>query len=777
MFSPNGFGQTPAEVIRYAPPQTVPVEPHETPVEMPPVSGVWSEPAEPSAPTVVVRDRFTSIQVNVDPYGDNEWNDAANEPSIAIDPTNPDRMAIGWRHFSTIESSFRQAGVAFSDDGGFTWYTSDSRVLDFGQFRSDPVLAADNDGVFYYSSLSSLRSVELFTSFDGGLSWPRVTSAFGGDKQWLTVDRTDGPGAGHLYQIWNAEYSCCAGADFARSVDGGASFEQPVTIPAVPNFARARPKWGTIDVGVDGSVYLVGSSLDQTSHVFARSVNAQDASVSPTFDLVRMVDLGGVTTYSCPPNPGGMLGQVWVASDHSQSPTRGNIYVLGSVEPSGVDPLDVHLIRSEDGGATWSRPIRINDDPLDLHAHQWFGTLAVAPNGRIDVVWNDTRNAAYTQEPTVSELFYSYSLDGGETWSENEAVTPPFDPRVGYPRQQKLGDYYHMVSDSGGASLAYAATFNGEQDVYFVRLTPDCNGNGMPDELDIVEGVSEDCNVNMTPDECERDTDCDANGIRDTCEVVAYFDVDCNFNGIPDACDIADGLLADRDHNGVPDECECDVDPVELEVNPVEMSRYLAIVPGNLGRFAAMKVTLTESELFPQAVGASWWIGDPKQRVDSEAFGTSMTVAGLSCEPVYRDWGDLEVLYVFGAAIVPEATYEIRVIRDGCRVGDPVSYSMPTAMTTGLWGDVVEPFAVAGETAQPDFLDVAAIVRTFLDDANSVVTPQADLYPAVPDQMIDFQDIGLDVGAFTAEQYPFDGPTTCSDPRLQSPSGLKKFRR
>ena len=33
--------------------------------------------------------------------------------------------------------------------------------------------------------------------------------------------------------------------------------------------------------------------------------------------------------------------------------------------------------------------------------------------------------------------------------------------------QSKLGDYYDMKSDNGGADVAYAATFNGEQDVYY----------------------------------------------------------------------------------------------------------------------------------------------------------------------------------------------------------------------------------------------------------------------------------------------------------------------
>ncbi len=90
--------------------------------------------------------------------------------------------------------------------------------------------------------------------------------------------------------------------------------------------------------------------------------------------------------------------------------------------------------------------------------------MSVAPNGRIDVIWLDTRNNPGTN---ISALYYSNSNDGGTTWSPNERLSDYFDPHVGWPQQQKMGDYFHMVSDNNGANLAWAATFNGEQDVYY----------------------------------------------------------------------------------------------------------------------------------------------------------------------------------------------------------------------------------------------------------------------------------------------------------------------
>jgi hypothetical protein len=187
---------------------------------------------------------------------------------------------------------------------------------------------------------------------------------------------------------------------------------------------------------------------------------------------------------------------------------------------------------------TWTAPVRVNDDPPGTDAWQWFGTLSVAPNGRIDAVWNDTRNSGSDH---ISELYYSFSTDAGETWSENVALSEPFDSWVGWPNQNKLGDYYDMVSDEVGANLAYAATFNGEQDVYFMRIGDfDCNGNGIPDTDDIDSGTSQDVNGNGIPDECECFGDLDGDNDTDHSDLGALLSAwgsqpgDPNWNGNAD---------------------------------------------------------------------------------------------------------------------------------------------------------------------------------------------------------------------------------------------------
>ncbi len=432
-------------------------------------------PGVRSVGPVVKRGSFESVQVNVDEFGNNIPGDAANEPSIAVDPTDRNRIVIGWRQFDSINSDFRQAGWSFSHDGGRTW--TFPGVLEPGVFRSDPVLDADAQGnVYYYSLFTDFVEFrcDMYISGDGGESWQGPFFAYGGDKAWMTIDRTDGIGRGNIYTACNTGGNNHFPRTFTRSTDGGFEFDEPIELPN-------RPIFGTLSVGPDGELFVVGVDSD---YRVVRSSNAQDPDASPVFELSRAVEIGGSLTGGRGPNPIGLLGQAWIATDHSPGPNRGNVYVLGSVNPPVADPLDVMFVRSTDGGLTWSAPVRVNDDPQGANRWQWFGMMSVAPNGRIDAVWNDTRN---DPEVVFSELYYSFSEDGGLTWAENVPISQPFNHFLGYPGgNRKLGDYYDMVSDDNGVSIAYAATFNGEQDVYYLRV--DHSITVLPSELTVVRG-------------------------------------------------------------------------------------------------------------------------------------------------------------------------------------------------------------------------------------------------------------------------------------------------
>ncbi len=482
-----------------------------------------------------VRGPYASVQVNVDAEGNNIVGDAANEPSIAMDPSDPSKIVIGWRQFDSVESNFRQAGYAYSKDGGVRW--TFSGTLAPGIFGSDPVLATGPDGEVYYLSID-FSQMRFFRSFDAGVSWeaPRVLAYGFLDKPWMTVDTTSGSGRGNIY-VFAMQY-------LLRSFDGGRRFELLDT-HAFGTF------WGTMAVGLEGELYLTA---------FDRVLRSRDAKRRHNRPIFEDLTPGGLPGFgSCGggvgsgggPNPGGLYCQPWIAVDHSDGPTRGHIYVVGpGVHLTPIFHAGIVLERSRDGGVTWDPPVSVSDEENEPFAEQWFSTMSVAPNGRIDVIWNDTRNSGRCN---LSEVFYSYSTDGGTTWSKNVPISPMWDSWIGWPQQNKIGDYYHMISDNAGANLAYAATFNGEQDVYFLRIGPrDCNLNGVLDEEDISQGTSEDCDGNLVPDECGRD--CNRNGAPDPCESLDGDAPDCNENLVPDGCE------RNYDLDGLIDDCDPDID-------------------------------------------------------------------------------------------------------------------------------------------------------------------------------------------------------------------------
>src|ERR1044071_535804 len=441
---------------RSKPLPTEPLEEYDNP---PAPSPLWGFGVSPGM--VTQEGPFISHQVNVNGSGQNITGDAANEPSITVDPTNHNRMVIGWRQFNSVSSNFRQGGYGYTGDGGTTW--TFPGVLENNVFRSDPVLICDDTGRFLYLSLLQTFFDNVWRSLDSGHTFMNLGPATGGDKQWFTIDNTNSTGHGFQYQCWSTAGNNYGGRQFSRSIDGGVTWMNPINIPN-------SPQWGTPDVDSTGNLFIGGVNVNTGQVWCIRSTNAKNGAVSPTFDQNTAVNIGGSFSFSAPINPEGLAGMLFLAVDRSGTSTNNNIYMMASVQPTGAsNGTDVMFVRSTNGGQSFSTPRRVNDDPVNQSKWHWLGTFAVAPNGRIDSVWLDTRNAA---NKTDSQLFFSYSTDAGNTWSPNVAVSIPFNPFLGYPQQNKMGDYITIVSDNTGGDVAYAATFNQEEDVYYVRVAP-----------------------------------------------------------------------------------------------------------------------------------------------------------------------------------------------------------------------------------------------------------------------------------------------------------------
>ncbi|NOG53456.1 MAG: exo-alpha-sialidase [Planctomycetes bacterium] len=347
--------------------------------------------------------------------------------------------------------------MRYSNDGGRTWTNRPPLELPpgsgSGANQSDPVIAADGNGYFYYNSLifRSLRDgVCTYRSTTAGVDWepPVYLTESGVDKNWYIVDNTGI--STHHYGIWQFP------GHFTRSTDEGQSY--------MPTMDIGASIFAHMNVGPGGELYAGWWRGDHVT--VRRSDNAWDPSVQPVFESGRSVEFGWMP-WQPPVNPAGGCSQLWIETNHMPGPEYGDVYVLSSAQRPD-DVCDVMFSTSTDQGESFSTPIRVNDDPPGLD-YNWMAAMDQSPGGRLDAFWYDTRD---DPNHLLSRLYYSYSYDHGRTWAPNRALSDQFDTRIGWPQQRKIGDYFQCQSENGSAAVVYAATFNGEQDVYYLRTHP-----------------------------------------------------------------------------------------------------------------------------------------------------------------------------------------------------------------------------------------------------------------------------------------------------------------
>jgi len=153
------------------------------------------------------------------------------------------------------------------------------------------------------------------------------------------------------------------------------------------------------------------------------------------------------------------------------------------------------------------------------------------------------------------------------------------------PPTELVGANDDAMGDCAPASFVQVPTFPNQ--FFFIRVggefgsepsgvlrisceRDDCNQNGLPDLLDISNGIETDCNLNGEPDSCDltsgASNDCDCNSVPDECEIDVQAVVDCAV--VTGPCDdgpffCVNAFLCDPDinANGIPDCCDAGVPP------------------------------------------------------------------------------------------------------------------------------------------------------------------------------------------------------------------------
>jgi len=404
---------------------------------------------------------------------------AASPPAhfvTRVNPANVDHMVAVSLQAMKPGSPVRISNFSYTSlDGGRTWRTT---AADNSHHRvhGDDAVTISRDGTIYhtYIAFDGIRvprpdrassGIFVRTSRDG-LTWNAPVAVIDHvntaipfeDKPWLGVDDAEeSPHRGNVYVAWTRfdVYGSDKPDDkthiwLARSRDGARTFTPPVQVSDRPGDARDSD--GTVEgvvpsVGVRGEVFLAWAG--PAGIVFDRSL---DGGYTFGTDVAITAMPGGWDL----PQPGITRhnGMPVTGVDHSRGPTRGTVYVNWIDERHG-DP-DVFVASSRDGGATWSSPVRVNDDAKGNKKAQLFSWMAIDPsNGSINIVFLDRRDTTGSDNAVT----LARSTDGGKTFTNHRVNRPPF------PSNDAIfyGDYLGIDAHNGRVAIIYPVVLEGSQ--------------------------------------------------------------------------------------------------------------------------------------------------------------------------------------------------------------------------------------------------------------------------------------------------------------------------
>ena len=392
----------------------------------------------------------------------------------------------------------------------------------------------------------------LYKSTNGGVSWQTGVVAMAGGPSAATgltpatgpyyelptvaVDRGAAPGGADRVYVaardtvgnGNDVPACplmgpapgvptCPSIDVAVSNDGGQSFALPKQASPL-NVATSGPDSSSQPVvAPDGSVSIAWRTFGASGIIQTARSTDGGQNWQPAVNVTNVTAGGRPSSSHVTPlaSTGSSFPRMAV------NPTNGNLYIVYNQGPPGptgtylgsdhfINPdSHVYFQRSLNSGATWSTPKLINDNtqyPGALTVQTRHPSVAVAPNGRIDIAWEDRRhwfqgpgerNCVHTHiacdDARLGDTYYSYSTDGGATFAANKRISDRshnndvgYDYRFGTgwgfgPQMAALGNGELLI---GWMDPREGSFDTDTQDIYLAKVNFDASGNAPQSTVD-----------------------------------------------------------------------------------------------------------------------------------------------------------------------------------------------------------------------------------------------------------------------------------------------------
>ena len=421
---------------------------------------------------------------------------AHNSPTVARNPRDPDNLVVT----SRIDSPDFSCAVHVSTDGGKRWKQTPVAVPEGGgRTCYAPDAAFGPDGTLHVSyvtlqgAANRPRAAWTASSRDGGrtLAAPRRITGPLAFQLRVAADPAD---PRRLYATWvqardvgNLKFTAPGNpVVLSRSDDGGVTWERPVR---VNDPRRGRVLAPSAATGAAGELYVLFLDVGQD----------------------RLDYEGGHEGFGGPPYPGRFTlvlarsrdgGATWAESvvDDAIVPIERFVSFLPPFPSLAVDresgrihaafhdgrrgSADVMVWSLAPGDAAWSEPVPVDDTRRAGDTAQYLPQLAIAPGGRLDVVYYDRRD---DPDGVRNRVSLQSSRDGGRTFGEAIALSSrSFDSRIGFGSERgmpSLGSRLGLVSGEREAFAVWSDTrggsdASGKQDLVGAVAAPEATARG-----------------------------------------------------------------------------------------------------------------------------------------------------------------------------------------------------------------------------------------------------------------------------------------------------------
>jgi hypothetical protein len=426
-----------------------------------------------------------------------------SEAAIAVNPTNPNNIVM------VSNVGHREAGLtagmleAVSFDGGATW----TRHLigsndNLGSACCDPSLSFDRYGNLFLTYLfQTENTVPVALSTDGGLTFsvianitapPKGTpTKASGDNRGLFrfVDQpTITTGSGEVWVVFNAGGPMFATGAAVTGLGQVGSFFAGEVVPGTNNCT-----YGDVAIGPAGQVMQVCALTESGQGGGKLFVNVDADGLGPAgFGdriFVAATHVGGFDFIPSQPDRS-VDAEPGLAWDRTGKAHNGRVYLVYTLEQQNEsDNTDIYVRYSDDNGAHWSEPTRVNDDATSNS--QFLPKIALdQTSGSIAVVWHDARNDLGTGGPgdtnglsnDDAQFWGAFSTDGGASFNSNIQVSAGTSNSHDSGNSIDYGDYTGLSFVSGIAHPVWADNSNStgtnpdgalhQLDIYTAALAP-----------------------------------------------------------------------------------------------------------------------------------------------------------------------------------------------------------------------------------------------------------------------------------------------------------------